>query len=262
MKVNNSLKIEDKVFSKEQIFLLFGSIYDEYKKNRAGSYRYVDIQLRCADNSRYNLDQNDGKFEENFERVLARKDIVAIEGTFYNSKKNKRININLKQGIGHFSSSGIEVTGGDDSWVDGRINYYSDLLGKVKNQQKYIGVLVKMLKLITSIIIGYAVILLYARLTAFVGYNSTADESFLFLLVSKFPVLVYPIMLVFSYFFGAIFTTFNSPLNYEWLERLYPSIEFEFTEVGSSKKGKMNTVLSNIFWSVLVPIVITRILSL
>jgi len=256
MRVSNTIKVKDKILSLEDVAYLLDSLESEYKNDKKRTKR-MEIVLFCDDGTKYEHGYKDEKISKLLNDILKIKRVVGFEGQYYNLDTGKDIRIQLKESSHQFySDNSILIKGNNFIWTEGKIKFYQDFLGKVKQQALYINPTISVIQFIVYIMLGYSLIIAWTLLYDYIGYNPELRADFFSLLFKKIPFSFNLIIFVFSFFAGY---TISNAFNFFKLDRirnLFPSIEFNFGRNGKSTKEKVIIIFTKMIELILIPIIL------
>lgn len=244
MKVSNEINVKNKIFSETDVVNILTNLVGEYKLDKSSGKR-LEIKLTCEDESEYGYSLKDGSVNTFIDNILTIKKITKVEGEYRNFDKDRFISIKLDSDSSLFNKykNRIRVSGNDQIWTDGKIKYYFDFLSRVKQRGKYIDLAINSAQEFVFFVVGYSVLYLLINVLKYIGYQPNNDDAFMISTYSKFPIIGYGLLIMFSVPIGMAASTFIKILDLDWVREMFPSVELNFVGNEISQKEKLNNIL-------------------
>ena len=242
MKTTIREKIENKIFKKEDIKRVFDLINEEYiKSQNKDSHSILTLEVSCIDGTSYESEADD---------LLCDGDIIDLKTSngitidYHDYSQNRKVVFSLAQGEFSFGSVIIE---GEKEWTSKIFSSLKDIINAVKPQSSWFSKYSGIFLIIGSIVIIILILLILFYLLSFTGVTDEMVLGFF-----SFSNPMFPLFFVIL----ATFAIFSMYLLFNWVNRLWPSIEFDFGPEHNKREKSLRRILYVIFSIILIPILL------
>lgn len=256
MKVIKNIKIINKIFCKEDILNIVKDIFIELKRDKS-KYKRYELVLNCDDGATYEYNLKDGNTSDFINSVLLLRNIRRIEACYRNYDNDRTINLRIEIGDSNYSfDNSVNIIGNTEVWAYGKYKYYEDLINNVTNKNKYIGRLITLTEHLFYVATGFSVLLLVAVISKVVGYIPNNEKNLLYLIMDRWIIIRYVVLVLICDYIGMTLSLFIKPLNFEWLRKIFPSVDIEWGGNRISKKAKIINSLKGFFQLIAIPLLL------
>lgn len=230
---SRSLKIKDRIISRDDLLKLAEVVYSEYKKSKKGEHKSIKFVASCEDGSSFES-EDPSLFKES---PLTSKRITRVRMDYYNYVSGRRLSIEISHEDNDFLSSydnRVNLEGEDSKWVNGTLKSIEEIIEGFKPQSTIVKKNRWLLTILLGIGIGaLAVYLIIAplanSLSSSTSQSDTTNYDALIKFVQAYPFTLYVIKYLFFEFFGF----FPALFLVDKLCSLWPTVEIQ---VGPSHK--------------------------
>lgn len=242
MRETKEKKVEDKIFNKENIRSIWSIVNDKFVESgdllaiNTHSRATIMLTIICFDGTKYESDLGDMLADG---EMIDLKKVESVNIDYQDYTLSKMVSVTLSQN--DYASKFI-VKGQDRNWVAGTFGSLDLIFNSVKPQSSWFNKYKIFIMNIMAFLIGFTI-------------YKTLD--FVFFHYDK-PLFPYPFILIYFWSCGI----FISMLLTNLIERLWPSIEFDFgpehEKLEKNRRNKLGLFIS----IVIIPFIINLIYGL
>lgn len=249
MITTKKIQIKNKVFTKNDIFLLSKVFQDEHDKNNQDEYKNLTYTLKCDFENEHQFNSLDELKNSN---KLDLKKVSVIEIELY-THHTENINLSIEHIIDDSIHNKIIVKGPNELLVNGLIGKFSEILESVRPQKTLLNEYENSFLGLVAVAIGYIIIFIIAFFINNPNPPIQEAETSVFLkAIENNLILEYAVKISVYWFIGITFAIIIK----EKSLKLWPSIEFDFGPEHLKKEKKKRNVYIFIITILIIPFLI------